>query len=55
MYSNRNRICDFYQICTLDKIIAGGGGSSYPKDFGNGLGIISPEDIGLGLKFENGP
>ena len=41
-------------MCTHDKIIAGGGGCSYPKDFGNGLGIISPEDIGFGLIFENG-
>lgn len=45
---------DFYQMCTHDKIIAGGGGSSCPKDFGDGLGIISPEDIGFGLIFENG-
>lgn len=45
---------DFYQMCTHDKIIAGGGDSSYPKDFGKGLGIISPEDIGFGLIFENG-
>ena len=45
---------DFYQMCTHDKFIAGGGGSWYPKNFGNGLGIISPEDIGFGLLFENG-
>ncbi|OEU12133.1 hypothetical protein FRACYDRAFT_244393 [Fragilariopsis cylindrus CCMP1102] len=45
---------DFHQMCTHDKIIAGGGSSSYPKDFGNGLGIISREDIGSGLMFEKG-
>jgi hypothetical protein len=55
VFKSKSYYCnDFYQICTHNKIIAGGGGSSYPQDFGNGLGIYSPEDIGFGLIFENG-
>lgn len=41
---------DFFQLCTRDRIGAGGGATSIPQDFGPGRGgIHAPQDIGFGL------
>mmetsp|Transcript_46104 Transcript_46104/g.52050 ORF Transcript_46104/g.52050 Transcript_46104/m.52050 type:complete len:321 (+) Transcript_46104:2-964(+) len=44
----------FYQLCTHDKLAAGGGACDFPKDFGNGRGTYAPHEIGFGLLFEEG-